>query len=46
MKVAVINVETDCYLLSFDHLIGHAPIVQIDLVPLLYETLQELLVVQ
>ena len=43
---AVINVETDCYLLSLDHFIGHAPIVQIDLVPLLCEILHKLLVVQ
>jgi hypothetical protein len=28
----VINVETDCYLLSLDHLIGHAPILPVDLV--------------
>ncbi len=44
--LAVINVETDCHLLSLDHLIGHAPIVWIDLVPLLHETLHKLLVVQ
>jgi hypothetical protein len=44
--LAVINMKTDGYLLSFDHLIGHAPIVQVDLVPLLHETLYKLLVVQ
>jgi hypothetical protein len=42
--LAVINVKTDHYLLSLDHFIGHAPIVRIDLVPLLCdETLHELL---
>ena len=34
-NLAAIDVETDHYLLSLDHFIGHAPIVQIDLVPLL-----------
>ncbi len=44
--LAVINVEADCYLLSLDHFIGHAPIVRIDLIPLLHEALHKLLVVQ
>ncbi len=44
--LAVINVETDCYLLFLDHFIGHAPIIRIDLVPMLCETLHKLLVVQ
>jgi hypothetical protein len=45
-NLAVIDVEADCYLLSLDHFIGHAPIVWIDLVPLLCETLHKLLIVQ
>ncbi len=44
--LAVINAETDHYLLSLDQLIGHAPIIQVDLVPLLHDTLHKLLVVQ
>jgi hypothetical protein len=39
--LAFINVETDHCLLSLDHLIGHAPIVRVDLVPLLHETLHK-----
>jgi hypothetical protein len=38
--------EADRYLLSHDHFIGHIPIGQIDLVPLLLETLHKLLLVQ
>ncbi len=45
-NLAVINMEADRYLLSHDHFIGHVPIVQIDLVPLLLETLHKLLLVQ
>ncbi len=44
--LAIINVETDSYLLSLDHFLGHAPIVWVDFVPLLCETLYELLVEQ
>ena len=44
--LAVINVETDHYLLSLNHYICHTPIIRIDLVPLLCETLHKLLVVQ
>jgi hypothetical protein len=40
--LAIINVGTDCYVLSLDHLIGHTPIVRVDLAPLLCETLHKL----
>jgi hypothetical protein len=45
-NLADIDVEADCYLLSLDHFIGHAPIIRIDLVPLLCETRPKLLVLQ
>jgi hypothetical protein len=45
-NLEVIDVEADCYLLSLDHFIGQAPTVWVDVVPLLCETLHELLVVQ
>jgi hypothetical protein len=45
-NLAVIDVEADHLMLYLDHFIGHAPIIWIDLVPLLCETLHELLVVQ
>ncbi len=45
--LAVINVETDCYLLSLDHIIDHKSVIWADFVPLLLcETLHKLLVVQ
>jgi hypothetical protein len=37
--LAAIPMESDSYLLSFDHLVGHLPIIWVDLVPLLCETL-------